>query len=86
MNSDFEVLGLTQNASDKEIRAAYMRLVLIHHPDKGGDAGMFRRVDEAYKRLLRRDQSSLLGTTVVSSAYPEDMDSFIDELSKFDFN
>jgi len=36
----------------KTIRDAYRRQVKIHHPDIGGDAGMFRKVHRAYEELL----------------------------------
>ncbi len=36
----------------KAIKDAYRRQVKIHHPDIGGDAGMFRKVHQAYEDLL----------------------------------
>jgi DnaJ-class molecular chaperone len=45
-------LGLPTSATMEEIRAAYYRLALTHHPDRpGGDASKFRRVHEAYEFL-----------------------------------
>jgi hypothetical protein len=34
------------------IKAAYRRLVMRHHPDKGGDAADFRKIHDAYLELL----------------------------------
>ena len=43
----YEVLGLNQNASAEEIKAAYRRLAIQHHPDKQGDVVKFKAVNEA---------------------------------------
>jgi ribosomal protein S14 len=37
----------------KIIRDAYRRQAKIHHPDLGGDAGMFRQIHQAYEDLIR---------------------------------
>jgi curved DNA-binding protein CbpA len=56
-------LGLDPNASSTEIKAAYRKLALLHHPDKKvttsgetTDAAEFRRANEAYE-LLKDDQA-----------------------------
>ncbi len=40
--------------SRKELSRRYRKLALKHHPDQGGDEGIFRRLTEVYKALLRR--------------------------------
>lgn len=47
-----EVLGLKVGASAEAIKRAHRRLVKQHHPDMGGSAEAFRRVNEAYQRLV----------------------------------
>ena len=47
-----EVLGLQWGASREAIKQAHRRLVKQHHPDLGGTAENFRRVNEAYQRLV----------------------------------
>ncbi|CAG8798678.1 18151_t:CDS:2 [Gigaspora margarita] len=45
---------------EKLLRQQYQaqtELVLIHHPDKGGDAEKFREIDEAYKSLVGHHSS-----------------------------
>jgi curved DNA-binding protein CbpA len=43
----YEVLGLNQNASADEIKSAYRRLAIQHHPDKQGDVIKFKEINEA---------------------------------------
>ena len=38
------LLGVVLNASWEEIKKAYRRLSMIHHPDKGGDENRLRSV------------------------------------------
>jgi hypothetical protein len=45
------VLGLGPSASWIDIRTAYKKLVRLHHPDVGGDASTFRKIQEAYEAL-----------------------------------
>ncbi len=45
-------LGLESGASPEAIKAAHRRLVKRHHPDVGGDAEEFRRINAAYQQLV----------------------------------
>ena len=47
----YDLLGVNASATADEIRGAYKRKVLKHHPDKGGSAATFRRVQTAYETL-----------------------------------
>ena len=47
----YNILGVNQNATDDEIKKAYKKLAMKHHPDKGGDEGKFKEITEAYRRL-----------------------------------
>ena len=48
-----KLLGLEANASLAEIKQAHRKLVKRHHPDLGGSAEAFRRVNEAYQALVQ---------------------------------
>lgn len=48
----YEVLGVNKDASADEIKKAFRRLAVLHHPDKeGGDETKFKEVNEAYEVL-----------------------------------
>ncbi len=47
-------LGITPEATLKDIKAAFRAKALVTHPDQGGDAEAFQRVQEAYTEALRR--------------------------------
>lgn len=48
----YEVLGISKGASDDEIKKAFRRKAVEHHPDKtGGDDTAFKEINEAYEVL-----------------------------------
>lgn len=51
MKDYFNILGLQPNANEDEIRQAYKRLAMKHHPDRGGDQSQFQEVQEAHSVL-----------------------------------
>lgn len=47
----YEVLGITKQASQDEIKKAFHKLAHKYHPDKGGDEKKFKEINEAYQVL-----------------------------------
>jgi hypothetical protein len=63
MPSDpYETLGVDPGASEAEIRAAYRRLVQLHHPDHNGGspeaARRFEEIQDAYAQITRRRRTT----------------------------
>ena len=47
----YAILGCTPKASPEELRKAWRKLCMEHHPDKGGDEEKFVEVTHAYRML-----------------------------------
>lgn len=52
----YSILGVPKNASEKELKQAYKKMSMQHHPDRGGDEEAFKRVNEAYQTLGNSDK------------------------------
>ena len=50
-NNPYNSLEISQLATEDEIRKAYKKLIIINHPDKGGDPYEFNKIHEAYQIL-----------------------------------
>lgn len=48
----FIVLGLSEDASEDDVKKAYRKLSLEHHPDRGGDKEKFIAITEAKNKCL----------------------------------
>ncbi|XLQ20368.1 MAG: molecular chaperone DnaJ [Candidatus Moraniibacteriota bacterium] len=60
MSKDFyEILGVSKDASDADIKKAYRKMAHKHHPDKaGGDEAKFKEANEAYQTLSDKNKRS----------------------------
>jgi curved DNA-binding protein len=47
----YQILGLNPGASEEEVKKAYRKLAMKHHPDRGGDEAEFKRIKEAYENI-----------------------------------
>lgn len=47
----YEVLGVAKGATTDEIKKAFRKQAVKHHPDKGGDEAAFKEINEAYEVL-----------------------------------
>lgn len=55
----YDVLGVQRGASSEEIKKAFKKAALKHHPDReGGDEAKFKEVNEAYEVLSDEQKKS----------------------------
>ena len=47
----YDILDVSKDASTDEIKKQYKKKALKHHPDRGGNAEMFKKISEAYQTL-----------------------------------
>jgi len=47
----YNILNVSEKASEAEIKKAYRKLAAKHHPDKGGDEAKFKQINEAYSMI-----------------------------------
>ena len=47
----YKVLGLESSATVDDVKQAYRKLAMKHHPDRGGDESKFKEIKEAYEQL-----------------------------------
>jgi len=47
----YQILGVNETAGEDDIKKAYKKLAMKHHPDRGGDTKVFQQISEAYDTL-----------------------------------
>ena len=66
MKDYYKLLGVSKSVSADEIKRAYRKLALEHHPDRGGNHDEFTKINEAYQVLSdpkKRSQYDRFGST-----------------------
>lgn len=54
----YEVLGVPKDSTQEDIKKAYRKLAMEHHPDKGGSDETFKELNEAYETLGDSDKKA----------------------------
>eukprot|EP01041_Mallomonas_annulata_P011029 gene11029-23052_t len=74
-SSLYDILGISSSATNADIKKAYKKLALIHHPDKGGDPEKFKALSAIHvilsdpeKRKLYDSNGELDGTELSDEA------------------
>jgi len=47
----YSILGVSKNASPEDLKKAYKKQSMQHHPDRGGSEAKFKEINEAYSTL-----------------------------------
>ena len=74
----YEVLGVPKEASEKEIKTAYRKLAMLHHPDRSDAPGAeekFKELSEAYAVLSdpdKRQKYDQFGHAGINSQYSQE--------------
>ncbi|KAK7277105.1 hypothetical protein RIF29_18255 [Crotalaria pallida] len=55
----YDVLGVSKNAGEDEIKKAYRKAAMKNHPDKGGDPEKFKELGQAYEVLSDPEKREL---------------------------
>lgn len=63
MSDLYSLLGVDRLASGDEIKRAYRKAALQHHPDKGGDADMFKNIQKANEVLSNPESRAFYDQT-----------------------
>lgn len=56
MKDYYKILGVSEDASADEIKKAFRKLAVKHHPDRGGDEKQFKEANEAYDTLKNNNK------------------------------
>lgn len=54
----YEVLGISKQYTENELKKAYLQKAMIYHPDRGGSAKDFKMIQICYQVLLKKLQES----------------------------
>lgn len=73
----YKVLGLKPGATQDEAKAAFRRLAMKHHPDRGGSAEEFKKIKEAYEKIKKDGEKK-------SGSFREFKDSFYERDYEYD--
>ena len=52
----YKTLGVDRSASPEQIKQAYRKLAMQHHPDRNGDENQFKKINEAYDVLSNAER------------------------------
>jgi molecular chaperone DnaJ len=84
MENFYNILGVDKNTSQDEIKKRYRELAKQHHPDRGGDGEMFKKIQEAYEVLSDPQKKQAYDNPRQSSHFQFDMSDFFQGFG-FDF-
>lgn len=67
----YSVLGIQQGASPDEVKKAYRKLAMKHHPDKGGNSELFKKISHAHDVLSDPQKRQIYDQTGSENGEPQ---------------
>ncbi len=64
-NDPYQILRVLPSANLEDIKKAYIELVKVHHPDKGGDAKVILEINAAWEILKKKHKNPKLNNSTV---------------------
>jgi len=81
----YEILGVSEDASPEEIKKAFKKAAVKHHPDRGGDKKKFQEMNEAYQVIGDEKKKSQYDTFRKGGFDPSGFWGFGGQWWNFDF-
>ena len=81
----YKVLGVESNSSQSDIKKAFRKLSLKHHPDRGGNAEEFKKINEAYSTLSDVEKKRMYDMKKANPFMPGGRGDGVDEIFKMFF-
>lgn len=66
----YERLGVRKDADTSEIKKAFKKLAMTHHPDKGGDLEEFKKIQHAHEVLTDENKRKIYNMTGSETGEP----------------
>ena len=70
MDDPYARLGVSRTATQEEIKKAYRKEALVHHPDRGGDTAAFQKIEAANSVLSDPQKRAMYDATGSVSEMP----------------
>jgi len=67
----YSTLGVNRNATQDEIKKAYRKMAMNHHPDRGGDEKKFKQISEAYEILSDPQKKQMVDMGIDPKRQPQ---------------
>ena len=82
----YNTLGVARSATQEEIKKAYRKLAMQHHPDQGGNQGEFQRLLDAYNVLGDPQKRAAYDTPPQQNHFGQQPGGFAFNVNGFDLN
>ena len=85
-NNPWDILEIQTTATQEEIKQAFKKKAMLHHPDRGGDIKKFRTIAAAYEKLRKNTvvpivetpSTTLVNVTLTVQQQIEGVDDYIE--------